>query len=76
MRREWIICCLLAAITLAVYWPVRHQNFVCYDDGYFGRHKATRLTRTSTTDAAPGQYYSDNNLIDAKLPPSPERTYP
>ena len=32
MRRTWIICSLLAAVTLAVYWPVRHNDFVCYDD--------------------------------------------
>jgi protein O-mannosyl-transferase len=32
MRREWIICGLLAALTAAVYWPVRLHEFVCYDD--------------------------------------------
>ena len=32
MRREWILCGLLAALTVAVYWPVRQHDFVCYDD--------------------------------------------
>ena len=35
MRRKWLICLALAAITLAVYWPVRHHDFVCYDDNRF-----------------------------------------
>jgi protein O-mannosyl-transferase len=35
MRREWIICGLLAALTVAVYWPVRQHDFVCYDDPQF-----------------------------------------
>jgi len=32
MRRELIICGLLAGITLAVYWPVRHHDFIYFDD--------------------------------------------
>jgi protein O-mannosyl-transferase len=32
MRREWILCGLLAALTVAAYWPVRHNDFVCYDE--------------------------------------------
>ena len=35
MRREWLICLLLAAITLTVYWPVRNHDFVDYDDPQF-----------------------------------------
>jgi tetratricopeptide (TPR) repeat protein len=32
MRREWILCGLLAALIVAVYWPVRQHDFVCYDE--------------------------------------------
>ena len=28
----WLVCFLLAAATLAVYWPVRHFEFLNYDD--------------------------------------------
>jgi len=30
--RRWIFCLLLALATLAVYWPVRHNDFINYDD--------------------------------------------
>ena len=32
MRRVLSICLVLAALVLAVYWPVRHYEFLCYDD--------------------------------------------
>jgi len=32
MRRDWVLCGLLAALTVAVYWPVRQHDFVCYDE--------------------------------------------
>jgi tetratricopeptide (TPR) repeat protein len=32
MRRDWQIMALLAAATVAVFWPVRWQEFVNYDD--------------------------------------------
>src|ERR1043166_6253761 len=32
MRREWMICGLLAGSTLAVYWPARDFGFVDFDD--------------------------------------------
>ncbi len=32
MRRELIICGLLAGITLAMYWPVRNHDFIYFDD--------------------------------------------
>ena len=28
MRRTWIICSVLAAITFAVFWPVFHNEFI------------------------------------------------
>src|SRR3984957_6993018 len=31
-RRNWLACLLLAFATFAIYWPVRHYNFVEYDD--------------------------------------------
>jgi protein O-mannosyl-transferase len=31
-RRTWITCLLLAFVTFAIYWPVRHYAFVEYDD--------------------------------------------
>ena len=30
--RTWLVCVVLVAITLAVYWPVRHFEFLNYDD--------------------------------------------
>jgi protein O-mannosyl-transferase len=34
-RRTWFACLLLAFATFAIYWPVRHYDFVEYDDdGY------------------------------------------
>jgi cytochrome c-type biogenesis protein CcmH/NrfG len=35
MRRERLILLLLAALTLAVYWPVRHHEFILFDDTMF-----------------------------------------
>ena len=35
MRRNIFICLLLAGITLAIYWPVRHYGIIYYDDPYF-----------------------------------------
>jgi tetratricopeptide (TPR) repeat protein len=32
VRQTIFICLLLSAVTLAVYWPVRHHEFVNYDD--------------------------------------------
>ncbi|HSY74127.1 MAG TPA: tetratricopeptide repeat protein [Dongiaceae bacterium] len=35
MRRNIFICLSLAAVTLAVFWPLRHFGFVYYDDQLF-----------------------------------------
>ena len=35
MRRNLFICLLLAGITLAIYWPVRHYRIIYYDDPLF-----------------------------------------
>src|ERR1039458_8820300 len=32
MRRNIFICLLLAGVTLAIYWPVRHYGIVNFDD--------------------------------------------
>src|ERR1035441_9705958 len=32
MRRNWIIALLLAALTLALYWPVRQFDLIYFDD--------------------------------------------
>ena len=32
MRRVSSICFVLAALVLAVYWPVQHYDFLCFDD--------------------------------------------
>ncbi len=34
-RRELLVCALLAALTLGVYWPVGHYDFIQYDDPKF-----------------------------------------
>jgi len=34
-RRHDLICLCLVLVTLAVYWPVRHYQFVNYDDIYY-----------------------------------------
>ena len=31
-QRKWVFSLLLALVTLAVYWPVRHHDFINYDD--------------------------------------------
>jgi len=31
-RRTWLVCSVLVLVTLAIYWPVRHYDFVEYDD--------------------------------------------
>jgi tetratricopeptide (TPR) repeat protein len=35
MRRETRICLLLGFITLAVFWPVTHFDFINYDDPFY-----------------------------------------
>lgn len=35
MRRLFVICLLLFAVTLGVYWPVRQNDFIYYDDPQF-----------------------------------------
>ena len=35
MRRNLFICLLLAGITLAIYWPVRHYGIIDYDDPFY-----------------------------------------
>src|SRR5208282_5351992 len=35
VRRDLAICSLLGAILLALYWPVRHHDFVSFDDPLF-----------------------------------------
>jgi protein O-mannosyl-transferase len=34
-RREGLICLLLALTTVSVYWPVRHFEFLNFDDGAY-----------------------------------------
>ncbi|HEV2695502.1 MAG TPA: hypothetical protein VG347_21595 [Verrucomicrobiae bacterium] len=31
-RQKWLFSLLLVLVTLAVYWPVRHHDFINYDD--------------------------------------------
>jgi tetratricopeptide (TPR) repeat protein len=38
MRRKAILCLLLAAATLAVYWPVRDYGFIDFDDPEYVQH--------------------------------------
>lgn len=33
--RDWLVCTLLALITLALYWPARHFEFNNYDDAQY-----------------------------------------
>ncbi|HEX5218487.1 MAG TPA: tetratricopeptide repeat protein [Verrucomicrobiae bacterium] len=35
MRRPLVICLVLFAVTLGVYWPVRQHDFIYYDDPQF-----------------------------------------
>ncbi len=35
VSRKLIICLLLSVVTAAVYWPVRHYDFIYYDDPQF-----------------------------------------
>ena len=34
-RRVVLICALLAAVTLATYWPVIHHDFINLDDQFY-----------------------------------------
>src|ERR1043166_4031998 len=34
-RRNFLICLSLAMLTAAVYWPVRHHEFIDYDDNVY-----------------------------------------
>jgi protein O-mannosyl-transferase len=34
-RNPWLACLLLALVTLVLYWPVRHFDFVQYDDNNY-----------------------------------------
>src|SRR6266542_891441 len=40
MHRKFLVCLALAAITLAVYWPVRNYSLIEFDDPEFVREKA------------------------------------
>jgi tetratricopeptide (TPR) repeat protein len=40
MRRNLLICLLLAGITLAIYWPARHYGIIYYDDPLFTTENA------------------------------------
>ena len=46
--REWIASLFLAAVTLAVYWPVRNHAFINYDDPVYvteNRHVQAGISR-------------------------------
>src|SRR5438094_8647601 len=32
MRRNWIVCCALALLTVSLFWPVHQHEFINYDD--------------------------------------------
>ncbi len=34
-RQKWLFSLLLVLVTLAVYWPVRHHDFINYDDDVY-----------------------------------------
>jgi protein O-mannosyl-transferase len=47
MNRAVLVCFLLAIVTLAAFWPVRHQPFINFDDDIYvteNPHVATGLT--------------------------------
>jgi len=49
---RWLIPLLLAAVTLAVYWPVRHHAFINLDDPEYvteNRHVQAGFTRPALT---------------------------
>ena len=41
IQRKWLFSLLLAVVTLAVYWPVRHHDFINYDDDDYVYANAT-----------------------------------
>ena len=50
MRRDWLICLLLSAITLLVFWPVTSHEFINYDDPLYvteNPHVQAGLTQES-----------------------------
>ena len=51
-RRTTLLCLLLGAVTLAVYWPARHHQFINYDDPYYvteNQHVQAGLTQPGLT---------------------------
>jgi len=61
-RLTIIICIILGAITLAVFWPVRNYEFILYDDGQYvfeNPHVATGLSWANLAWAAT-QFHSGN----------------
>src|SRR5437667_940354 len=40
MRRQFLVCFALAAITFAVYWPMRNYTLIEFDDPEFVRDKS------------------------------------
>ena len=64
-RRTFPVCVVLAAVTLAAFWPVIHNDFVSYDDRYYvteNPHVLAGLTlgqcRVGVPDRARGQLAS------------------
>ena len=37
-RQKLIVCIVLTIATLAVFWQVKHFNFINYDDGVYVTH--------------------------------------
>jgi tetratricopeptide (TPR) repeat protein len=77
ISREVIVCLLLTAIVLAVYWPVRHFDFVACDDniyvtenhhvreGLSGQNIVWAFTTADTTNWHPLTWLS--LLVDSSL---------
>ena len=76
-RRTLLICLLLAAATLAAFWPVIHSDFIHYDDPQYvtlNPHVASGLTWANVKWAFSSGYASNwhpltwlSHMLDAQL---------
>ena len=68
MRREAVVCLILAASILAVYWQVKDHEFVDYDDNIYITDNPHVQSRTDQQKRKLGFYYnSDGKLASSHL---------
>jgi hypothetical protein len=70
MSRSRIVCVLLALITLSVYWPTRHYEFIaCDDDEYVTGNRTDRISGGNSAAIAGtlAAAYAETGRFDAAV---------